>query len=250
MTHNPDSSRDHDRSRDNNASASAEPPAGNYPVRTISHNYGKAGTGTHQIGCMLTIVEGPFAGRAYPWYGSFTADATPITMRGMRALGFEGDDLVDCSGMYKPDVKAIGVLEVDQDRDGNPRRRFSFVNGFGVAMKETLQGGDLAAFAKQMRGTIARLGGAGGNDRPAAPSSGGSGYYEGGGGRQPPPAGATPPPREDERQRSFNGGGDPTRSPDRREVPPPSDGDAPPWGGSRGGGGNTGSGGRGGNGRW
>lgn len=207
------------------------PGPGNYPVKVVSHTIGRAGTGTHQIGCMVEITEGPHAGKAYPWYGSFTKDATPITIRGMRAFGWQGDDLEDLRTMYAQ--PAIGVLEVDANEDGSPRRRFSFINGAGVAMKETLTGSDLAVFAKQMRGTIARLpggsAGGGGGAQPSArqPANGGGGDYGGGGyggngGRQPAPA------QPQTQQRSFGGNDRGPRDP-RDGVPPPSDSDAPPF---------------------
>jgi hypothetical protein len=202
-----------------------ERPNGRHPIRAISHAWGEAGTGTVQLGVECEVTEGPFKGYRATWYGSLTENATEMTIRGMRALGFKGIDIQDMSSMFQGEV-AIGVFETDTDNEGNERTRIAFVNAAGVAMKKVYEGAELAHLAQRMRGLLAHDDG-GGRSAPKL----GQGQQGNGGGQQ------------QQQSRGFGGGsqqsfgrGGGGQPPPQRDAPPPQDNDAPPWGNGRGGG--------------
>ncbi len=189
-------------------------PVGEYPVKCINHRIGQAGTKTEQIGVRLQIVDGEYKGKSMLWYGFFTDKAIETTIKAMRALGFTGNELKDCSSMYMG--TAMAVVEHETGEDGKTRSRVRWINGADVMMKEAYEGNDLAAFSARMRGAFARMpGGA----PAAAPQDD----------RGPSRDTRQSAPRDDRgngQQRSFaddrNGRG-------RDDRPPPRDDDRPPF---------------------
>lgn len=157
-----------------------------HKVKCIAHTWGEASTGTPQIGVLCEVTEGDCKGYMTTWYGSITKDAAEYTIRGMRALGFQGIDITKCESMYTGE--ALATFEHDKDKDGNKRVRISFINGIGVVMKKTYEGADLARFAQNMKALLAQHGGGGGSagaqSLPPMPN----------GGQQQPQRGAAPPP--------------------------------------------------------
>lgn len=191
-------------------------PEADYKVKCVAHKFGRAGTGTEQIGVKLQITEGNHKGQYLTWYGFFTEAAIDTTIKSLRALGLRGDDLRNCSSMYEGE--AIAVVQHEVDRDNNKRARVRWINGADVAMNDVMNERELGAFASRMRGSMARFPSsqaAPANNAPAnAPPSRG-------------PAPVRPPPQ----QQAFGGNG---RQPPPRQqqpsswgAPPPSDDDIP-----------------------
>lgn len=156
----------------------------------VSHSFGM-GSKAEQIGVACKIVEGEFAGQVLFWYGSFSPDAKEFTFRGMRAFGFKGDNVMDCSSMYPDRGGRPARITVQHDEyDGEWRLKVAWVNDDGVVMKKPLEGRDLEVFAARMRAELRHAGGGG----PApGPGPNPAGYYgqgnppTGGGGRGGPP---------------------------------------------------------------
>lgn len=181
-------------------------PEGDYKVKCVAHKFGRAGTGTEQIGIRLAVVEGPHKGTHFIYYGFFTDNTIEHTIKAMRALGFTGDDVRDVRSMYTSE--AIAVVAHEADRDGKVRERVRWINGADVVMNDVMSPQELSGFAQRMRGAFARFPG-------------------GGGVAQPPPQqgqqrSAAPPPQQQGRQQHA--------PPPRQQqfgTPPPSD---MPWG--------------------
>lgn len=176
-------------------------PEGNYPVKATKHKIGEAGTGNKQIGVRLIITDGALKGNAsLIWYGTFTDKSEDMTIRGMRALGFQGDDLTKMDTLY--DGEAIAVVEHERNQDGKMIAKVKWLNGADIAMKKELDDNELAAFAKKMRGALQK--------RPsAAPAAKKDDGFDGRG-----PDRGDPAPRDD---RGRQGRLDDPRARDPRE---------------------------------
>jgi hypothetical protein len=162
-------------------------PIGDVPVIAVNHKFGRASTGTRQIGVRCRITDGEHKGKTLLWYGSFTDNSIAITMRGMRALGHTGRVPSDCDGFYAPNVTpAMAVVEHNPDNDGKLRARIAFINGGDIVMKQEMDANELAAFDREFAGYFARLGGGGSSAAPPPARA-----------AAPPPRGQ--PPRDDRR---------------------------------------------------
>jgi hypothetical protein len=194
-------------------------PEGDYMVECIDHSWG-AGNPYEQIGVACRIVEGPFAGQVRSWYGSLSPAAEEYTLRGMKAFGFVGDNILDCKSMYRATGGKIARATLEHHEwQGDWSERFAFINGDGVAMKNPLDQAGLQRLQQRMRATLQRSGG--------APKNDGGGYNPGNYQNQAPPPRQPPTQRdleelrrEEEAKRSGGGG---ERAP-WDDVPPP---DAP-----------------------
>lgn len=179
-------------------------PEGDFVVRPVKHKIGFAGTGTEQIGVRLQVMEGPQKGKYIVWYGSFTDASEDITIKAMRALGFEGDNIYDCSSMYaNPEHTAIAVVAHEQNQNGKLVSKVKWINGADVAMKEEMNDAELRSFAQRMRAKFARHGGA--SSQPQRSTG-------------PAPGPAAGPQNGQQQRRGY----------DPRQEPPPAD--DPPWG--------------------
>jgi hypothetical protein len=132
-------------------------PEGTYKARGVEAALGITGTGKEQVAVLLTILEGDHAGDQITWYGYFTPPTQQSkgtiarTFDSLRALGWQGDDLTDLTGIDANEVYI--VIEHEDDREGKRRARVKWINsGGGLAMKERLEGGAAQAFAQRMKG--------------------------------------------------------------------------------------------------
>lgn len=120
-------------------------------ARAITAAIGKAGTGTHQIGIEFEFLDEP-GGITY--YGALTDAAFEYTMKAIRTAGFTGDDLANLSSLSGETPEVILVID-EEEYEGKLRKKVKFINSMGgLAMKDSLQGDDLASFAKRMKGKI------------------------------------------------------------------------------------------------
>lgn len=192
----------------------------------IGHSFGQ-GSKAPQIGVSLRFVDGDFVGQARTWYGSFSPDAKVRSLQSMRALGFQGDDLLDCRSMYPEHGGRPARVTVEQHEwEGDWSERIAWVNDDGVVMKKPLEGRDLEMFAARMRAELRHAGGGPSQQQPS------QGYYGGGTAGGPPPQqqriGTTAPPPP--QQGGFNDalrGRDPSQRDPWDDAPPaepPTDG--------------------------
>lgn len=145
-------------------------PEGSVMVECIGHSINAKGIG---IRCRLT--EGPHAGKDRIWYGYFTDAAMPATMRGIRALGMNTDDISDCSSMYRETGGKIALATLEHNEyEGSWSERIAWINDDGVVMKDKLEGPALKAFAAHFKGTMQQYG-----FRSKSTSNGSGGYAPG-----------------------------------------------------------------------
>lgn len=176
---------------------------GKYKARCTGEQdvqFGYAGTNSEQVALVFRITEGEHAGYETTWFGNFgSEDAITLTLKALRACGWQGDNITDLKGIDSQDVELVFVEEVSQ-QDGKTYVRAKYVNkpGGRVEMKKTMDAGARAAFAQKLRGKIVALGQKAGADvaRPASrPANGGAA----GGAAKPAPAwdGTGPSPDDD-----------------------------------------------------
>lgn len=144
---------------------------GTYKAKAITGALGKAGTGKEQVGIEFALTDG--SGNTIWWYGFFTPDALPVTLRALRACGWEGDDLSDLAGIDAHEINLVIEHEEYPRGSGEIRAKVKWVNsGDGVGMKEQLAPDAAKAFAAQMKGRILALNAAkpnGAGTKKAAP---------------------------------------------------------------------------------
>lgn len=172
-------------------------PEAEYPVVAIKHRVGYAGTGTEQVGVRLRVTDGPLKGKYLLWYGTFTDNSEEITIRALRNLGFEGDDLYDqreWDAMYARAQEATAVVQHEVYKD-KKRAKVAWINGGGdVIMAREMNDHELRAFGARMRGAFKRHGGGRSSSK----------QNERRDDRAPPPRDTREQQRPDDRQRNFN----------------------------------------------
>lgn len=133
-------------------------PDGRYRARALPETaiWGKASTGTQQIGMSFEILNGKHKGTTLPWYGFFTEDSKVRTMESLIHAGctFPGDDLGDLTGLGSEEVE-VTVECTEHPETGQLRSRVAWVNKPGqVVMKETFDDAEKGAFAKSLKADL------------------------------------------------------------------------------------------------
>jgi hypothetical protein len=133
-------------------------------ARAINAAVGKASTGTHQIAIEFEFLD---EGGGITYYGPLTDAAFEYTMKAIRTAGFEGDDLSDLSSLTNEPPEVVLVIG-PEEYQGKITRKVKFINSSGgLALKDALQGDDLTAFARKMKGKIVAFDRSAGTPRPA-----------------------------------------------------------------------------------
>ena len=153
---------------------------GDYRAQAVEAVLGRSSKGTEQIAVKFNLLD--FEGQSISWYGYFSEKAFEITMRGLRAAGFAGDNLADLSSL-RADVAPEVVLVIEHDEyNGKVRPRVQFINSTGgMAVKDALDEGEAKSFAARMKGRVLAFDKAAG--APPAPKANG---------KAPAPRGAAP----------------------------------------------------------
>jgi hypothetical protein len=121
-------------------------------ARAINAAVGRASTGTHQIAIEFEFLDEP-GGITY--YGALTDAAFEFTMKAIRAAGFEGDDISDLSSITREDAPDVTLVIGPETYNGKTVLKVKFINSTGgLALKDALQGDDLTAFARTLKGKI------------------------------------------------------------------------------------------------
>lgn len=136
--------------------------AGKYRGKAKEWGIGKAGTGTVQVAIrfdLLDVVSEQGVCDSINYYGALSEAAYPFTVKALRACGWQGCDLTELEnnggGLDAQEVQLVVELE---DYNGETRAKVRWVNTLGgLAMKDTLEGDSLKAFATQMKGKILAL---------------------------------------------------------------------------------------------
>lgn len=122
-----------------------------FKARGIQAALGKTSNGNPQVAVELEITEGERQGDTLTWYGYFTDKTEERTIQSLRLLGWEGDDLSSLIGI---DQNEVTIVVEEEEYDGQVREKVKWINGGGLAMKETMDDGAAKAFAAKMRGKV------------------------------------------------------------------------------------------------
>ncbi len=101
-----------------------------------------------QVGVLLEFVDGKYKGTSITWYGYFTEKTKSSTIRALRTLGWQGDDLADLTTVRG---EANCTVQVDVDLENNPRPVVRFIGGGAIAIKNVMTPEQKAAFALSMK---------------------------------------------------------------------------------------------------
>jgi hypothetical protein len=146
------------------------------PAKYVTYEIGLASTGKEQIGILFEVTDGPRAGQQLTWYGSFSRDAFPITVRALRELGWSGEKIDTLRRELRPGMPVQLVCELEQYQ-GKDRLKVKFINRRGqVRMDQLLTPEQRRSFAVEVQGMLdAGLG----ERQPGSPSSAGEPEYAG-----------------------------------------------------------------------
>jgi len=144
---------------DDGAEDSGLVPAGIQVVKCLAGTavFGKASTGTEQIGIQCEITKGKYKGRTLNWYGAMTEKALDRTLEQLALAGctFPGGNLKNLAGLGSTEFECQ-VEHSEHPETGDLQSRISWF-GTGVAMKEKLDDGALTALSKRVQGNVMAL---------------------------------------------------------------------------------------------
>lgn len=115
--------------------------------------------GTERVSLEFVVVEGEGQGERILWDGYLTEKSTEFTVKALRAMGWQGDDLADLSTVG---TKDCNILTDEEEYKGKYKVKVKYVNelgGRGVALGEKLTPEQARAFAAKMRGLVIAAGG-------------------------------------------------------------------------------------------
>jgi hypothetical protein len=161
---------------------------GNYRARATGAVLCRANSGNEQVVITFQIKDpGPFDGAEINYYGSFHPNASKYTLEALETCGFEGDNLLDLSGVVRHEVE---LVIQDNEYQGRTYTKVAYVNRLGaIAAKNALSDAEARVFAQRMRDNIRAAKAAKGTNSPNGrpPVSKGSPHDP------PRSAGRTPP---------------------------------------------------------
>lgn len=188
-------------------------PPGNYKARAdkSSVRFGAAQSGNEQVAVTFDILDAKADGyqQRITWIGTLAAGALDITLDGLMASGWTGDNLMTLDGVG--DVECSLKVKHEDDQSGVPRARVAFVNRAGGAFKfkTELDANAVASLSDRLAGPIMaarqRAAGKGGADPSSGPARAPAGGGYGGG---------APPAR-----RQGGGGGGGNFGPGGKDIP-------------------------------
>lgn len=142
---------------------------GRYVARGVEAGLGMTSTGKEQVAVRLEVQlpDGSGVDRI-TWYGYFTEKTAERTLESLYALGWEGPDLSDLTGIDRCEVEV--VIEHEADLQGVLQARVKWINaGGGLAMKEALAPDAARALAARMKGAAIAAKAKRGPVQPSAP---------------------------------------------------------------------------------
>lgn len=130
-------------------------PAGVYRARATDAQLGQTNSGSEQVAIAFQVLTLGFENQRLAYYGQFGEKSLEITVKALRACGWQGLDLADLSGVSANEVNLVVEHET---YEGKTRARVKWVNdGQAGLMKNVLDAGAAKSFAQRMRGAIANL---------------------------------------------------------------------------------------------
>lgn len=130
-------------------------PAGTYRARATEAQLGTTDTGKEQVAISFQLLTPGFEGQHLPYYGFFTEKALEVTVKALRACGWQGVDLSDLSGI---DANEVNLVVEHEEYNGVTRAKVRWVNDGSVGLlKNVLGDAERKSFAQRMRGAIAAV---------------------------------------------------------------------------------------------
>ena len=124
------------------------------PAKLVSYAIGLASTGREQIGVLFEVTDGEWQGRELTWFGSFTPESFPITVKGLRELGWTGKNVSTLRAELRPGTLVQLVCETEKYQ-GKDRVRVKFLNRRGVVrMDQHMTTDQRKAFAVEVQQMI------------------------------------------------------------------------------------------------
>jgi hypothetical protein len=124
---------------------------GRLRAKLVDWQMGLASTGNEQIGVLFELLDPPFQGRSITWYGSWTVDAFPITVRALKEMGWTGVQIATLKHELRKGTEVVLVCEVEEF-NGKPRSKVKFVNRAGeIRMASTMTNDQKRAFAVELQ---------------------------------------------------------------------------------------------------
>jgi hypothetical protein len=126
---------------------------GDYRAKAIEAQLGTTSTGKEQIAVRFALLD--FPNQTITWYGFFTDAAFEITMRGLRAAGFKGNDFDNLSSLSEEASPEVVIVVVHETYKDKVSAKVKFINGQGgLALQGALQPDQAKAFAAKMKGRV------------------------------------------------------------------------------------------------
>jgi hypothetical protein len=113
---------------------------------------------TKQVVVNFEITDGVDKGRKIAWIGYFTEKTVNNTLKALRVCGLTGDDLSSDQPLTNP---VSLVVDHEDDQEGKPRARVSWVNapggGGGLVLDKTMSKDDRLLFAASLKSRLAGI---------------------------------------------------------------------------------------------
>ena len=140
-----------------------------YKAKAKQWALAESSTGKEQVAVLFEILTPDAAEKHLTWYGFFTEATADRTIESLRYCGWQGDDLLDLTGL---DTNEVELVVEDEEYEGKINVRVQWINRVAaLSLKVPLTGDKAKAFAAAMKGKIRALDAAGGKRTPSKPAS-------------------------------------------------------------------------------
>lgn len=127
---------------------------GDYRAKAVEAVLGKSSKkGTPQVAVKFELLDLP--GQSITWFGYLSDAAFDITMRGLDACGFKGNDLADLSSITGEDAPEVVLVVDHEEYEGKWSARVKFINAAGgPALQGALSPDEARLFAAKLKGKV------------------------------------------------------------------------------------------------
>lgn len=127
-----------------------------YNMRCDEAVIGKTKDGNPQVGLLMIFTDGPYKGMGMTFYGHFTDKTDAGTIRALRTLGWQGDDLRDLSSVIGGEAPCT-IQTKPAYGDRGPSSEIRFIGAPAVGIKEVMPDNELDGFALRMKALAAKI---------------------------------------------------------------------------------------------
>lgn len=128
---------------------------GKYRAKAGDWALGESGNGKEQIAVEFELLDPDYSGQHITWYGYFSDGALEFTVKALRTMGWQGDDLLHLIGL---DANEVVLVIENEEYQGKTYAKVKWVNAIGgLALKTPMTPAKQQSFAAQMRQRIAAL---------------------------------------------------------------------------------------------